>query len=199
MSAYSALSAEQKNTVLNLIAYAKKEKRPDIFLTAAVFTGIREQSLHNLASGDGTSLGWRQEIEGKGTPAQRMSFAYSIPHFYRECAEMYQPGMTANRLAEVVQRPEKPYPEQEASLNYAEAILKSAPGVPPNFAFGPAPTTGTQLQPAQHITVTAQPDPADRSPKIRASGQKMGAVGTSFEGHTKALRDTLGKTVKLSR
>jgi hypothetical protein len=199
MSAYSTLSAEQKNVVINLIAYAKREKRPDIFLTSAVFTGLREQSLHNLPGGSGTSQGWRQEIEGKGTVAQRLSLAYSIPHYYRECAEIYRPGMPANELAERVQRPEKPYPEQAQTLALAEAILKSAPGVPSNFAFGPAPSVGTQLQPVSSIVIVAQPDPKDRSAKIRASGQKLGASGTSFEGHTKALRDTLTKTVKLSR
>jgi hypothetical protein len=197
MSDYSALSAEQRNTVLNLIAYAKKEKRPDIFLTAAVFTGLRELGLRNQPYGSGTSLGWRQEIEGKGTPAQRMSFAYSIPHFYRECAEIYRTGMPANELAERVQRPEKPYPEQANTLAYAERILASAPGVPANFVFGPAPGAGAGLVQSTSVSITDQPDPTDRSAKIRAAGKRLSASGTSFEGHTRALRDTLGQTVKL--
>ena len=197
MSGYGSLSTEQKGVLQALIAYAKREKRPNVFLEAAVFTAIREQGLRNQPYGDGTSLGWRQEIEGKGTPAQRMSLAYSIPHFYRECAEIYRLGMPANELAQLVQRPRNPYPEQSATLALAQSYIRAAPTTPPNFAFGPAPGSGAGLIQSSSVSITNQPDPKDRSAKIRASGRRLGASGTAFEGHTRALRDTLARTVKL--
>jgi hypothetical protein len=195
-TAYDNLSFEQKGTVQALIAYAKREKRPDIFIEAAVFTGLREQNLENQPYGSGTSLGWRQEIEGKGTPAQRMSFAYSIPHFYRECAEIYQPGMPANELAERVQRPEQPYPEQAQSLALAQSIIQDAPTSPANFKFGPSPSQGSTLQPATSSVVVQQSDPKDPSPKIKASGKHLSLTGQHFTGHTAALRSLLTRGIK---
>lgn len=195
MGQYGSLDTEQKGVLQALEAYAKREKRPDVFLEAAVFTALREQNLHNLPYGTGTSLGWRQEISEKGTPAQRMSLAYSIPHFYRECQEIYRTGMPANELAERVQRPEEPYPEQASTLRLAQAILRESPGVPAGFKFGPAPGSTTTLQGPSAVAVTQVKDPHEQSPKIKASGKKLSETGQHFTGHSQAMRGLLTRHV----
>lgn len=197
MSAYDPLSLEQKAVLQALLAWGQKLGANSVEIESAVFTALREQDLHNLAYGSGTSLGWRQEIEGKGTAAQRMDLAYSIPHYYSEARALYTPGISANRLAEITQRPEKPYPEQAQTLAVAQQLIREAPNTPADFKFGPSPTTGGTLVGPSPIQITEQPDPKDSSPKIRASGKNMSEVGSSFSGHTKALRSMLALTVKL--
>lgn len=194
MGAYNSLDTEQKGVLQALIAYAKKEHRPQVFLEAAVFTAIREDDLRNRPEGDGTSVGWRQEIEGKGTLQQRMDLAYSVPHFYRECAEMYHPGESPDELAYRVQRPAAPYPEAAASLALAQSYLRDAPTAPGDYKFGASPGTITPLVAPSPAVVVRQPDPKDSSPKIEHVGKRMSLYGNQFAGHTAAIRSLLHRT-----
>jgi hypothetical protein len=83
--------------------------------------------------------------------------------------------------------------EIPASDALVEGRAEHEAGLP----FGPAPGAGSGLVQSSSVSVTNQPDPRDRTPKIRAAGKRLSASGTSFEGHTRALRDTLAATVKL--
>lgn len=197
MSLYGELDTEQKGVLQALIAYGRREKATDMEILSAVCTGLVEQTLHNLPGGDGTSQGWRQEIEGKGSVQQRLTLSYSIPHYYAECREFRSQASTAGELAALVQRPAAQYrgryTEHEAE---ARQLLQEAPSGG-NFTFGPSPTNPTKLVNSGPTTIVQQADPKDSSPRIKHTGKRMSEYGNNYAGHTAALRSLLKRTVKL--
>jgi hypothetical protein len=115
---YSELDKEQKEVFTSLVGYGTKEHKSEKEILAAIETGLVEQSLHNQAYGDGTSVGWRQEISEKGTVAERLDLSKSIPKFYNEvgAALKANPNLTAGEAAQEAQGSKYPkrYSEHES-------------------------------------------------------------------------------------
>jgi len=66
-----------------------------------------------------------------------------------------------------------------------------------NMAFGPAPGVGSGLVQGSSGLGAGEGDPPDHSPKVKASGDKLGKTGTSFSGHARAMRNLAARTLSL--
>lgn len=93
-------------------------------LKAAIETGLVESNLQNLPGGDGTSVGWRQEIDTYGSKAKRMNVAGGARRFFSETKAIDDEGMSAGQVAATVQRPAAQYRGRyDQRSKEAEAIL----------------------------------------------------------------------------
>lgn len=190
------LSGEQYEVLYQIVYYGETHGALPIEILAAVETGIVEDTLHNrdTATPSNPAVGWRQEEPSYGSVADRLNLSKSIPNFYREVAALRPWPGTSGDLAQAVQRSKYPHRYQERK-GLAETLIRELGKnrARPNERFGPEPGHLTGLQAA----VTTTNDPPDHSAKVRASGQKLGATGTSFSGHAQAMRNLATRTLTI--
>lgn len=135
---YSSLNKEQ-TTVLNaLISYGQKVGASPAVILSAVSTGLVEDNLKNSDNGSGTSVGWRQEISSKGSVAERLDLAKSIPKYYKEATAYAKanPGATAGEIAQGAQGSAYPkrYSEHEDEAEFLrQEVLGAHEGHTPEF------------------------------------------------------------------
>jgi hypothetical protein len=200
------LSAEQYGVLSSLILYGREIKATPMEILAAVETGLVEDTLHNLDSGDGTSVGWRQETaESYGAATgPRLDLSKTIPAFYAEMRAVRGQYPTSGELAAAVQRPAAKYvgrygeEENQAKLLIGEFHGTGRPPWGPvtgNESFGAAPGKPAGL--AAKIVVTQQPDPKSHGPKVEHTGKTMSEFGQHFKGHAAAMRSMAARQVKL--
>lgn len=118
------LSQEQKHVARKLIRVGKRMGRSKKDILTALVTGLTEASLTNPSSGDGTSVGWRQEIDSYGSVKSRRNIAQSAQRFYRELNGVH--GSIGTR-AQAVQR--SAFPGRYAEhIGEAKAIYRQLAG-----------------------------------------------------------------------
>lgn len=136
-------------------------------LIAAFMTGINESGMRNLNSGDGTSVGWRQEIDSYGSVEERMNVPHSAERFYNEIKAYmngdnpaaaarrgpYSSTMSAGWVADAIQRPANRdvYGDNPTLRASAETLLRKV-------EQKVATATGTPVPAAQPVDTTVSGD-----------------------------------------
>jgi hypothetical protein len=127
---YTSLNKEQQTVLNALIAYGHKVGASPAVILSAVSTGLVENGLKNTDNGSGTSVGWRQEISTKGTVAERLDLAKSIPKYYKEATAYAKahPGATAGEIAQGAQGSAYPkrYSEHEDEAEFLKQEVLGA-------------------------------------------------------------------------
>jgi hypothetical protein len=104
------LSEAQTATVKKILATGKAMGATKKEQVSAVETGLVESNLSNPTGGEGTSAGWRQEIDTYGSVAKRTNVKGAAKRYFSETAAMGRgKGTTAGELAANVQRPAEEY------------------------------------------------------------------------------------------
>ena len=135
---YKNLNKEEQTVLNALISYGHKIGAPPAVILSAVSTGLVENDLKNTDNGTGTSVGWRQEISSKGTVAERLDLAKSIPKYYKEATAFAKanPKATPGEIAQGAQGSAYPHRysehEDEAQLLWNE-VLGAHEGHTPEF------------------------------------------------------------------
>lgn len=121
----SGLTAEQAKVLTTIVTTGKKLGATPKEILSAVETGLVEANLTNPTGGDGTSAGWRQEIDTYGSVAERTNVPAAATRYFNETAAAGRGrGMTAGQLAQSVQR--SAYPERyDERRSEAKSLLKS--------------------------------------------------------------------------
>lgn len=190
------LSGEQYEVLYQIVYYGETHGANGMEILAAVETAIVEDHFHNrdTATPSNPAVGWRQEEPSYGSVKDRLNLSKSIPNFYNEMKAVRGKYATSGELAQAVQRSKYPlrYGENEAlAKTFIRELGKNK--AKPGTSFGPEPGK----QPPIVSTVTTSNDPPDHSAKVRVSGQKLGATGTSFGGHAQAMRRLATRTLTL--
>jgi hypothetical protein len=189
------LSGEQYHVLYEVIRKGEALGANGQEVLAAVETGITEDHLHNrnTATRSNPAVGWRQEEPSYGSVADRLNLDKSIPNFYREVRALRPWRGTAGQLAQAVQRSAYPKRYDENAALARKLISEfGANKLKPGEVFGPEPgKPGVLINP----TVVGSGDPADHSPKTRASGDKLGKAGSQFQGHARAMRNLAARTL----
>ena len=120
----TGLTAEQAKVLTTIVTTGKKVGATPKEILSAVETGLVEASLTNPTGGDGTSAGWRQEIDTYGSVAERTNVPAAAARYFSETAAAGRGrGVTAGQLAQSVQRSAFPdryderRPEAKSLLN----------------------------------------------------------------------------------
>ena len=132
-----ALSKTQKRLAQQLISVGKKRGESGKEIKSALATAIVEANLSNPTYGDGTSVGWRQEIDTYGSVKNRTNIKKSANRYYDETSTVGHNGrgMSIGALSQSVQR--SAYPDRydavagQAKSIYSDLLGKSlrrAPG-----------------------------------------------------------------------
>lgn len=106
------LTPAQTNTVKKILATGQAMGATKKEMVSAVETGLVESNLSNplQANSDGTSAGWRQEIDTYGPESVRRNIKGAAKRYFEETAAMGRgQGQTAGQLAADVQRPLEKY------------------------------------------------------------------------------------------
>lgn len=115
------LTKEQRHVAKTLIKVGKRMGASPKDIVTAIATGIVEANLTNPSSGDGTSVGWRQETSSSYPGVNRQNVAQSAKRFYSELKSA-GPGSIGER-AQAVQR--SAYPGRYGEVvGEARGILK---------------------------------------------------------------------------
>jgi hypothetical protein len=127
---YTSLNKEQRTVLNALIAYGHKVGASPAVILSAISTGLVENGLKNTDNGSGTSVGWRQEISTKGTVAERLDLAKSVPKYYKEATAYAKahPGATAGEIAQGAQGSAYPkrYSEHEDEAEFLKQEVLGA-------------------------------------------------------------------------
>lgn len=189
------LGGEQYEVLLRLVTYGETHGATGMEILAAVETGIVEDTLHNrdTATPKNPAVGWRQEEPEYGTVAQRLDLNRTIPSFYNQVLALRGKYRTSGELAQAVQRSAFPLRYGEAEPLAKELISelgknKAHSGV----QFGPEPGHGGVF----NVTTSERTDPPQHAEKVKESGRKLGAAGSSFTGHAQAMRNLASRHVK---
>lgn len=139
-----AYTAEQKKIASLIVRIGRKRKATRKEIVSALETGLVESSLRNLAGGDGTSVGWRQETSGSYGNVNRRDVRGGINRYYNETAQAGRgAGKTAGQLAQSVQRSAFParYDQRRGeALGLYRSLAKGSKT--PKKAAAPARTIG---------------------------------------------------------
>lgn len=121
-----ALTKPQKKLAKKILKVGRKRGASKQALIAAMETARVEANFSNPAGGDGTSVGWRQEIDSYGSAKRRMNVKGAAKRFFSEAAEIGDRG-SAGELAQAVQKSAYPdrYGEHQAE---AKSLVKSIHG-----------------------------------------------------------------------
>lgn len=115
------LTKEQRRVATKLIRVGRRMGASKKDILTALATGLVEANLTNPAYGDGTSVGWRQEIDTYGSVKNRLNIAKSARRFYRELRSA--PQGSIGMRAQAVQR--SAYPDRYGQrVGEAKAILR---------------------------------------------------------------------------
>lgn len=118
------LDAEQRKVATKLIRIGRRRGESKRNILTALTTGLTEASLHNPSGGEGTSAGWRQEINSYGSVRNRTNIARSANRFYGELKGV---GGSIGNRAQSVQR--SAFPGRYAEhVGEARAILHQLSG-----------------------------------------------------------------------
>jgi hypothetical protein len=119
------LSKEQQHVVTKLIRVGKRMGASKKDIMTAIATGLVEANLTNPSHGDGTSIGWRQEIDTYGSVKERLNIAKSAERFYRELRSA--PNGSIGTRAQAVQR--SAYPDRYGQrVGEAKSIFRQFNG-----------------------------------------------------------------------
>lgn len=115
------LTKEQRKVASTLIRVGRKMGASKKDIITALTVGLVEANLTNPNYGDGTSIGWRQEIDTYGSAKRRLNVAGGAKRFYRELRSAPQGSIGAR--AQAVQR--SAYPDRYGQrVGDAKAILR---------------------------------------------------------------------------
>ena len=105
-------SSSQKKLASRLIRIGKKRGESRKEILSALATAIVEANLSNPSGGDGTSAGWRQEIDTYGSVKNRTNIKKSANRYYDETSSVGNngKGMSIGSLSQAVQR--SAYPDR---------------------------------------------------------------------------------------
>jgi hypothetical protein len=121
----AGLTPEQRRVLGTIVRVANRRGIGPKLRLAAVETGLVESNLRNLAYGDGSSVGWRQETSSSYPNVNRRNVAASVNRFFNEALPLRGKYATAGALAQAVQR--SAYPERyQAVRGQARQLLRGA-------------------------------------------------------------------------
>jgi hypothetical protein len=123
--------------IQTIIRIGRERKLSDDHIVTALAVGIQESYLRNLDHGDGSSVGWRQEVHKYyGTKENRMNVRASVGRFYNELERTPRRGRTIGHWGQAVQR--SAYPDlYDKHVTEARRILQQ---------YGGSTTTGGAAQ-----------------------------------------------------
>lgn len=155
------LTPEQRKLAKTILQVGRKEGASPREIKSAIETGIVESNLTNLPGGDGTSVGWRQEIDTYGSKAKRMDVAGAAHRYFREAKGFNNRGGSAGQLAQRTQR--SAYPDRyDQHSGEAEQILKALSGSASSDSSSSPSSSGGEK------SVTTSTPGVDRSADRRA-------------------------------
>lgn len=115
------LSKEQRRVATQLIRIGRRMGASKKDIITALTVGLVEANLTNPRYGDGTSVGWRQEIDTYGSVGNRMNINRSARRFYQELRKA--PSGSIGMRAQAVQR--SAYPDRYGQrVGEAKSILR---------------------------------------------------------------------------
>lgn len=115
------LNKEQRKVATTLIRVGRKMGASKKDIITALTVGLVEANLTNPNYGDGTSIGWRQEIDTYGSAKKRLNVAGGAKRFYRELRSA--PQGSIGMRAQAVQR--SAYPDRYGQrVSDAKAVLR---------------------------------------------------------------------------
>jgi hypothetical protein len=121
------LSKEQRRVLNKILSVGQRRGATRKQLKAAVEMGLTESNLTNPAHGDGTSVGWRQEIDAYGSVQRRRNVRGAARRFFNEAKSADRPGLTPGQLAQAVQRSAYPGRYDQRSAE-ADRLLRRTGG-----------------------------------------------------------------------
>lgn len=131
-----ALNPEQRKVVTKIIAQGKRQGASRKQLKAAIETGLVEANLTNPRGGDGTSAGWRQEINTYGPVSKRTNIRGAAKRFFSEAKQHDAPGTPSGVLAQKVQRSAYPDRYGQRSHDAGQILRKFGGGASRNSPKG---------------------------------------------------------------
>ena len=94
-----------KNVVYSVISIGRGRGLSDDYILTALMVGLQESRLNNLDHGDGSSVGWRQEVaKYYGSVASRMNVPASVNRFYDELTRTPRLNRSLGHWGQAVQR-----------------------------------------------------------------------------------------------
>jgi uncharacterized protein (TIGR02594 family) len=108
-----AYSKSQKKLAKKILRVGVKQGATKKELKSAIATGIVETNLSNPSGGDGTSAGWRQEIDTYGSVKKRTNVKGAARRYFSE-AKQLDHGQSAGQLSQDVQR--SAYPDRYSEV-----------------------------------------------------------------------------------
>lgn len=159
-----ALTAEQKHVLTTVLAVAHKVGATAKEKKAAVETAIVEANLGNPTrpgSGDGTSIGWRQETSSSYPGVDRGNVRQSAKRFFAETKQARDKYGKAGDLAQAVQRSAYPDRYRQHSGEAQQLIRKYDKG-------GGSASRGTKGTPSRVVSKTVTTPGVDRSEDRKA-------------------------------
>jgi hypothetical protein len=112
------------SVIQNIINIGRSPGLSDDHIVTALMVGIQESGLRNLDHGDGSSVGWRQEVRKYyGTVANRRNVPASVTRFYEELERVPRGQRTLGHWGQAVQP--SAYPDAyDRHLAEAQRILR---------------------------------------------------------------------------
>lgn len=122
----AGLSSSQFKLAKQIYRVGRRKKAKPKYQKAAMATAQVEANFSNPSGGDGTSAGWRQEIDTYGSVAKRTNVKGAASRFFNE-AKQLDKGQSAWTLAQDVQRsayPSRYREEKDVALRVLDALRK---------------------------------------------------------------------------
>lgn len=148
-----ALTGEQRRVIREIIRAGKATGANRTQLLAALNTGAVESTFRNLAGGDGTSVGWRQETASSYPNVNRRDVYAGAIRFFNE-TKAKRDSLTPGALAQSAQRSAFPG-------RYAQHTKESA-GLLRQFGAAAKPAAPKAAQAPQGASQTASSGSTDR-------------------------------------